>query len=269
MSTTTTPIMSAKSNKTAKLPAKPHAKRTPGAKPPAKRTRATKASKTAESSKTAELSAKSSETAKPTEIAEPVLKPSNSGTPAANIFKSGRLDAKPSETHPIQYHESAAEALVMGGVTNTATAKKLASMDWIRPVMVKEDRGLNMARPVNVEAILGYSRGELSESVCDCCTDGKGPFIECVTVQGMFAGSCTNCHYNSQGKYCNFRPEIKPRERSAPIASSSTVTAEGADRHRRVAKRKRSTTKEKWRRLLIAVEGVADAIENIMDEMED
>ncbi|KAH0613058.1 uncharacterized protein H6S33_009438 [Morchella sextelata] len=385
MSTTTTPIMSAKSNKTAKLPAKPHAKRTPAAKPPAKRTRATKASKTAESSKTAELSAKSSETVKPTEIAElvpkpsdsgtpaatvkptakhpakrtraakasksaesfqtaelpaepaakqvdtaepaaepsasgtpaakqadtaepaaepsasgtpaakqadtaepaaepsasgtpaakpsdttePITKPSDSGTPAAKISESGRLGTKPSETRPIQYHESAAEALVMGGVTNTATAKKLASIDWIRPVMVKEDRGLNMARPVNVEAILGYSRGELAEAVCDCCTDSKGPFIECVTVQGMFAGSCTNCHYNSQGKYCNFRPEIKPRERSAPIASSSTVTAEGADRYRRVAKRKRSTTKEKWLRLLIAVEGVADAIEDIMDEMED
>ncbi|KAH0602901.1 uncharacterized protein H6S33_008551 [Morchella sextelata] len=330
MSTTTTPIMSTKSNKTVKHPAKPRAKRTPAAKPPAKRTRATKASKTAESSKTAELSAKSSETAKPTEIAEPVpkpfdsgtpaatakptakppakrtpaaktsksaessktaelpakpaakqadtvepaaepsasgtpaakqadidepaaelsssgtpaakpsdtaepiAKPSDSGTPAAKISESGRLGAKPSETRPIQYHESAAEALVMGGVTNTATAKKLASMDWIRPVMVKEDRGPNMARPVNVEAISGYSRGEFAEAVCDCCTD-----------------------------------EIKPRERSAPIASSSTVTAEGADRHRRVAKRKRSTTKEKWRRLLIAVEGVADAIEDIMDEMED
>ncbi|KAH0603159.1 uncharacterized protein H6S33_008163 [Morchella sextelata] len=139
----------------------------------------------------------------------------------------------------------------MGGVTNTATAKKLASMDWIRTVLVKEDRGLNMATPVNVEAILGYSSGELAEAVC------------------MFAGSCTNCHYNSQGKYCNFRPEIKPRERSAPIASSSTGTAEAAGRHIRVAKRKRSTTKEKWQRLLMAVEGVADAIEDIMEDMED
>ncbi|KAH0609952.1 uncharacterized protein H6S33_012498 [Morchella sextelata] len=271
MSTTTTPIMSAKSNKTAKLPAKPRAKRTPAAKPPAKCTRATKASKTAETakasknaerSKTAELpaepaakqadtvepaaepsasgtpAAKPSDTAepitKPSDTAEPIAKPSDSGTPTAKISESGRLGAKPSETRPIQYHESAAEALVMGGVTNTATAKKLASMDWIRPVMVKKDRGLNMARPVNVEAILGYSRGELAEAVCDCCTD-----------------------------------EIKPRERSALIASSSTVTAEGADRHRRVAKRKRSTTKEKWWRLLIAVEGVADAIEDIVNEMED
>jgi hypothetical protein len=74
------------------------------------------------------------------------------------------------------------------------------------------------------------------------------------------------CVYSDLQTYTT---EIKPRERSAPIASSSTVTAEGADRHRRVAKRKRSTTKEKWRRLLIAVEGVADAIEDIMDEMED
>lgn len=110
------------------------------------------------------------------------------------------------ETRPEIQHDSVAETLVLGRAITTATAKKLVNMEGVRPVILRDDRRLNTVRPVNVEAILGYSRGESEYNECANCAEGKGPFEECVTVSGMFGGSCTNCHYNSKGKQCSFRP---------------------------------------------------------------
>ena len=67
------------------------------------------------------------------------------------------------------------------------------------------DSAINWERPVNREAIIGQTRGEVTSVTCGRCQNGLGPFSKCVVVEGFFSGSCTNCHYNSQGSRCSLR----------------------------------------------------------------
>ena len=85
---------------------------------------------------------------------------------------------------------------------------RIRNMQMIRGVELREGKtakDLSWSRIANHDAILGYTRGIVEEDVCKHCEQGGGPFAECVTVPGEFTKSCTNCHYNSNGKQCSFR----------------------------------------------------------------
>ena len=80
-------------------------------------------------------------------------------------------------------------------------------MQMIRGVELREGetaKDLSQSRIVNHEAILGYTRGIVEKDVYKHCEQGGRPFAECVTVPGEFTKSCTNCHYNSNGKQGSF-----------------------------------------------------------------
>ena len=53
-------------------------------------------------------------------------------------------------------------------------------------------------RVQNIEALLGYSRGEIAEESCEQCAALLKPFAYCVIV-GQCA--CSGCHYNSTGSF--------------------------------------------------------------------
>ncbi|KAI9757214.1 MAG: hypothetical protein M1815_001824 [Lichina confinis] len=77
------------------------------------------------------------------------------------------------------------------------------------------DSAINWERPVNREAIIGQTRGEVTSVTCGRCQNGLGPFSKCVVVEGFFSGSCTNCHYNSQ--------EVPPRGYAAAAAAANAA----------------------------------------------
>jgi hypothetical protein len=57
-----------------------------------------------------------------------------------------------------------------------------------------------------MEAFLAQMVGtEHVTDPCAHCAPGSGVFAECVTVDGLFGGSCANCHYGSEGACCSFR----------------------------------------------------------------
>lgn len=59
-------------------------------------------------------------------------------------------------------------------------------------------------RGSNHEAAVGFCVGEVAAPRCDRCVNGLGPFASCVVVSGFLSGACTNCHWGSGGKTCDF-----------------------------------------------------------------
>ena len=88
----------------------------------------------------------------------------------------------------------------------TAAFLRLVKMNWVREVFLRAGKILNWGRPTNQEAVLGQTRGNYQQESCKKCIDEDGPFTTCVVVSGEFSGSCANCHYNSLGSSCSFRP---------------------------------------------------------------
>ena len=76
----------------------------------------------------------------------------------------------------------------------------------IRGVLLRHGKTLQFNRTTNKDAILAFTRGEVAVPACTSCEAGAGPFTECIIVQDMFKGSCSNCHYGSEGARCSFRP---------------------------------------------------------------
>ncbi|KAK0671072.1 hypothetical protein QBC41DRAFT_344920 [Cercophora samala] len=62
---------------------------------------------------------------------------------------------------------------------------------------------------IKCEAALIQTRGLLAETECQDCTQGKGPFLECVSYKGFAKGSCASCHY-TRGSRCSFRSQDPP-----------------------------------------------------------
>ena len=87
----------------------------------------------------------------------------------------------------------------------TAAITALADMDVNRQVTFREGRQYSAARPTNYEAYLAFRVGTIRRPMCEHCEKGYGPFTECVVVAGQIGGSCSNCHYNSEGNRCSFR----------------------------------------------------------------
>ena len=89
--------------------------------------------------------------------------------------------------------------------SHTTAMTTLEQMRVVRVPALRSGRQVNTVRPVNYEAWLGQSRGSVQQAVCTHCSRGNGTFTECVVVAGMFGGSCTNCHYGSEGARCSLR----------------------------------------------------------------
>lgn len=94
--------------------------------------------------------------------------------------------------------------------TTTRVAKILVKMPEKRELAFYNSKtlsGLKKFAP-NLEASLGYTRGDEAVQVCENCSKiGKrlGPFPRCVVVTKMFKGACCNCHYSAKAMNCSFR----------------------------------------------------------------
>ena len=91
----------------------------------------------------------------------------------------------------------------------SAAFLRIRYMKKVRSVELREGKtakDLVWSRIANHEAILEYTRGVAEENMCKHCEQGEGPFAEYVTIPGEYTKSCTNCHYNSNGKQCSFHP---------------------------------------------------------------
>jgi hypothetical protein len=89
------------------------------------------------------------------------------------------------------------------------TLKALAELPFVRTVTFRLNRtflfGPGRGRATNEEAWLGTQVGKLATRQCTHCAGGSGPFTSCVTIEGFFKESCTNCHYGGLGGRCSFR----------------------------------------------------------------
>lgn len=164
-----------------------------------------------------------------------------------------------------------AEVLVRTQYVTTANCKKLLSQEGVRDVFLRWERDMNMQRSVNVEAILGQSRGEMEGEECVGCAGGLGLFTSCITVEGMFSGSCTNCHFGSKGAKCSFRQKTGVK-RGAKEASIGEQEEEGYGRGARGArgrKRKQVDVPERFRRVGTLLSYLAEEFMDIADALEE
>lgn len=74
-----------------------------------------------------------------------------------------------------------------------------------RPLLRDNKRKLLLYRQSNREAYLAQSVGRLSAAPCGHCEKEKGPWDQCVVVDGFLVGSCANCHYGGEGTRCSLR----------------------------------------------------------------
>ena len=135
--------------------------------------------------------------------------------------------------------------------TRTATCSKIQSLNIVRGIRLRPGkvlRGLAKGQ-ANLESVLGQQRGEVKggPDACHHCQLSRGPFEECVTVDGMLNQSCTNCHYNSEGSRCSFRSTQEDggshhlNDEVDELAPELTITADtGKDQ----PKRKRRSTED-------------------------
>ena len=83
---------------------------------------------------------------------------------------------------------------------------RLSALPPVRVPEVREGRTITTGRSSNIEAFLAQMVGtEYVADPCNHCASGSGVFTQCVTVNGLFAASCANCHYGSEGARCSFR----------------------------------------------------------------
>lgn len=86
-------------------------------------------------------------------------------------------------------------------------------------------------KTVNLEALLAQATGPQPTPGQECisCQRGKGPFVSCVVVPGIFS-ECANCHWSQQSHRCSFNtypPEsFIPRQQTAPGETGTTSATE-------------------------------------------
>ncbi|KIN06563.1 hypothetical protein OIDMADRAFT_176614 [Oidiodendron maius Zn] len=82
---------------------------------------------------------------------------------------------------------------------------RLIAQSPVREPKVHKGRTVTTSRSSNIEAFLAQMVG--TEHATDPCThfaSSSGVFAQCVTVTGLFLGSCAKCHYGSEGARCSF-----------------------------------------------------------------
>ena len=100
------------------------------------------------------------------------------------------------------------------------STEALQRLPRVRGLTLRPGRvSLNFNLIKNQQAALGQICGDLALAACQRCANSKGPFVECVVVQGRFSRSCCNCHYSSQGLKCTFR-EIGKQSHGLFLAST-------------------------------------------------
>ena len=90
----------------------------------------------------------------------------------------------------------------------TSSMTELSKKDPVRKPSVRSSRKTAVkleANKSNLEAYMGQLCGEVVEDECKHCVKEGGPWTECVVVDGLFGGSCCNCHYNNSGNRCSLR----------------------------------------------------------------
>lgn len=118
---------------------------------------------------------------------------------------------------------------------------------------------------------MGQSRGAIEGQEYDRCAEGIGPFTSCVTVEGMFGGSCTNCHFGSRGKKCSFRYEEteKRPKRSTKRAGIECKDEGSIASSERARKRKQVNMYNRFRKIGTFLAYLAEEFNHIADELEE
>ncbi|KAL2275335.1 hypothetical protein FJTKL_02131 [Diaporthe vaccinii] len=105
----------------------------------------------------------------------------------------------------------------------------------------KTKRGLNLQRVINLMAtgmqIIDTARN--GTKACDHCQKGRGPFAECVVVEGFAAGACGNCHWNSEGSRCDSHPSKANAPAGTPAKKSRKHKVETPATVEKPARKKR------------------------------
>ena len=129
---------------------------------------------------------------------------------------------------------------------NSQSTKAIAQMELQRGVELRWGRNqINLFYPPNCEATLAYSRGQVRDGVQACrdCKRGRGPFVECVILKGYLKGSCSNCHYSSEGTRCSLRPHEQEQTArgKTDIKNPSSISPERVRQSDTAAKRPERT----------------------------
>ncbi|RFU23656.1 hypothetical protein B7463_g12682, partial [Scytalidium lignicola] len=124
-----------------------------------------------------------------------------------------------------------ANNVVVSGLTvrNTVSVQQLALMPAVRVPVLRAGRTVTAGRIQNDEAQIGQMRGteNLGAAACRHCQNGYGPWIACVTVNGLFGGSCCNCHYNSSGARCSIRQLLTNVQAAQTATTVPALTISG------------------------------------------
>ncbi|RHZ63994.1 DUF3716 domain-containing protein [Aspergillus thermomutatus] len=109
-----------------------------------------------------------------------------------------------------------------------ALGQKTAVREPVWRATYDPEESFNLGRFVNWEALQVQCIGAVTASPCEHCRRGYGPWAQCVMLQGYLRGSCANCHYNSDGARCSFRPPktAKAAEKNTAAAASVTTASE-------------------------------------------
>ncbi|PYI04121.1 hypothetical protein BO78DRAFT_388884 [Aspergillus sclerotiicarbonarius CBS 121057] len=79
------------------------------------------------------------------------------------------------------------------------------SMPVLREPVTRPGRNnLNLMSSANREAVMFQCVGPVAATPCKSCLRNSGPFVECVQSDEFWQKQCANCHYNAQGKRCEY-----------------------------------------------------------------
>jgi hypothetical protein len=156
----------------------------------------------------------------------------------------------------------------------TQKAKDIFNMPEIRPMNLRAGKKLvNLNNPkiaANLEAAYGQTRGHLAPTPCANCTkqNPKGPWKECVQVEGYFDRACCNCRYNNGGRSCTLhRLNAAPND-PAPLRSASAKPQPSKPREPSKWSRKANRLMGKGKGKEVAKEAEDDIEEEVEDENE-
>lgn len=141
---------------------------------------------------------------------------------------SGTKLSKPTRT--MQTCNTASETgnstpTIPAGVAITRIMKNLLDLPTRRQPDVLRTNfrwDLNLNRSTNRDAWAGTAVGPVNSTACDRCQSEKGPWPQCISIDGYFSGSCTNCHYNSFTKKCSHCELSRHRARFVKLGLTHT-----------------------------------------------
>lgn len=112
---------------------------------------------------------------------------SSNSLPAPKTAKAGSNPAKSKPTYP----------------WSTPASTKLATLPVIGEVVLRCGANFTGNSVIGQESFLAQAAGTRNKPACRSCAKAAGPFAKCVSVEGVFKGSCANCHY--QFKTCSLQ----------------------------------------------------------------